>query len=110
MKVSAMVIIETSVFTRQVQQLLSDEEYQELQTALVNRPNTGSIIVGSGGLRKLRWTTKGKGKRGGSRVIYYWAVTQDQLLMLLIYSKREREDLTRGQLKTLREIVEEQYP
>jgi hypothetical protein len=105
-----MVIIETSVFTRQVQELLPDEEYRELQTALVNRPNAGAVIVGSGGLRKLRWATKGKGKRGGSRVIYYWAVTQEQLLMLFIYSKSEREDLTREQLKTLKKIVEEEYP
>jgi hypothetical protein len=110
MKVFAMVIIETSVFTRQVRALLSDEEYRELQTELVNRPAAGSIIVGSGGLRKLRWATRGKGKRGGSRVIYYWAVTQEQLLMLLIYSKSEREDLTRDQLKTLKKIVEEEYP
>jgi hypothetical protein len=71
------VVIETSVFTRQVRALLSDEEYRELQTELVNRPIDGSVIVGSGGLRKLRWTTKGKGKRGGSRAIYYWAVTQE---------------------------------
>lgn len=49
-----MVIIETSIFTRQVQALLADEEYRELQTALVNRPHLGSIIPGSGGLRKVR--------------------------------------------------------
>lgn len=78
-----------------MQELLSDEEYRELQTALVNRPNAGSVIVASGGLRKLRWATKGKGKRGGSRVIYYWAVSQERLLMLFIYSKSERGDLTR---------------
>jgi len=105
-----MVVIETSIFTRQVQELLSDEEYRELQTALVNRPNAGSIIVGSGGLRKLRWSTKGKGKRGGSRVIYYWAVMPEQLLMLLIYSKSERADLTHEQLKILKKMVEEEYP
>ena len=104
-----MVIIETSVFTRQVRQLLSDEEYRELQAALVNRPTAGSLIVSSGGLRKLRWATKGKGKRGGSRVIYYWAVMPEQILMLLIYSKSEREDLTRDQLKTLKKIVEEEF-
>jgi len=104
-----MVIIETSVFTRQAQELLSDQEYGELQIALVSRPDIGAIIVGSGGLRKLRWAARGKGKRGGSRVIYYWAVSQDQLLMLLIYSKGEREDLTRGQLKTLKKIVEEEF-
>jgi len=105
-----MVIIETSIFTRQVQELLSDEEYRELQIALVQRPNAGAVIAGSGGLRKLRWATKGKGKRGGSRVIYYWAVTQDQLLMLFIYRKSEQEDLTREQLKTLKKIIEEEYP
>jgi len=101
---------ETSVFTRQVQELLSDEEYRGLQTALANRPNADSVIVGSGGLRKLRWATKGKGKRGGSRVIYYWAVSQEHVLMLLINSKSEREDLTREQLKTLKKMVEEEYP
>jgi hypothetical protein len=105
-----MVIIETSMFTRHVQELLSDEEYRELQIALVQRPNAGAVMAGSGGLRKLRWATKGKGKRGGSRVIYYWAVTQDQLLMLFIYRKSEQEDLTREQLKTLKKIIEEEYP
>jgi hypothetical protein len=105
-----MVIIETSIFTRQVQKLLSEEQYRELQTALVNRPDAGSTIVGSGGLRKLRWAAKGKGKRGGSRTIYFWAVTRGQLLMLFIYSKSEREDLTRAQIKTLKKIVDEEYP
>lgn len=105
-----MIIIETSIFTRQVQTLLSDEEYRELQAVLIERPNLGNIIIGSGGLRKVRWTAKGRGKRGGSRVIYYWAVSHDQLLMLLIYSKSKREDLTRDQLKILRRIVEEEYP
>ena len=105
-----MVIIETSVFARQVQALLSDEEYRGLQTALANHPNAGSVIIGSGDLRKLRWAIKGKGKRGGSRVIYYWAVSQEQILMLLIYSKSEQEDLTRDQLKTLKRVVEEEYP
>ncbi len=105
-----MVIVETTVFTRQVRELLSDDEYRELQIALVQRPNAGAIIVGSGGLRKIRWTLKGKGKRGGSRVIYFWAVAQEQLLMLFIYGKSEREDLTREQVKILRRIVEEEYP
>ena len=69
-KVACMAIIETSIFTRQVQQLLSDDDYRGLQTALVNRPNSSSVIMGSGGLRKLRWAAKGKGKRGGSRLTY----------------------------------------
>jgi hypothetical protein len=104
-----MIIIETSIFTRQVQTLLSDEEYRELQRAMVNRPNAGAVMVGSG-LRKLRWTAQGKGKRGGSRVIYYWAVSHEQLLMLFIYPKNERDDLTREQLKSLKKLIEKEYP
>ncbi len=65
-----MVIVETSIFTRQVQELLTDEAYRQLQIMLVNRPDAGSIIAGSGGLRKVRWGKQCKGKRGGVRVIY----------------------------------------
>jgi hypothetical protein len=105
-----MVIVETSIFTRQVQELLSDEEYGKLQAALVSRPTLGSLIKSTRGLRKMRWAVPGKGKRGGVRVIYYWAVRQDQLLMLFMYPKTERDDLSRPQLKILREIVEQSYP
>ena len=105
-----MVIIETSVFTRRVTALLSDDEYRELQATLVERPKAGSVIPGSGGIRKLRWRASGRGKRGGARVIYYWATEQERILMLLIYAKNESEDLTRDQIKMLRYIVESEYP
>ncbi len=104
-----MVIIETSVFTRQVQKLLNDNAYRDLQIALAERPDMGVVIVGSGGLRKVRWAAQGRGKRGGVRVIYYWIVEQDRLLMLLMYPKSERDNLTREQVKMLRKIVEEEY-
>ena len=64
-----MVIVETSVFTRQVQALLSDEEYRQLQVMLIQHPDLGPVIPGSGGLRKMRWQAAGRGKRGGTRVI-----------------------------------------
>lgn len=105
-----MIIIETRVFTRQVVDLLTDEEYSALQTLLILNPTAGTIIVGSGGLRKIRWRASGRGKRGGSRVIYYWATQQDHLLMLLIYPKDEQSDLTQDQLKKLRAVVESEYP
>jgi hypothetical protein len=104
-----MIFIETSVFTRQVQELLTDEEYRELQKTLVNRPDAGALIVGSGGLRKIRWVRQGRGKRGGVRVIYYRAVSQEQILMLFLYPKGERDDLTPAQVKLLRQIVQEEY-
>jgi mRNA-degrading endonuclease RelE of RelBE toxin-antitoxin system len=103
------VIIETSIFTRQVNALLSDEEYRKLQAALVGRPTLGPLIRGTGGLRKVRWALPGKGKRGGVRVIYYWAAAEEQLLMLLVYPKAERDDLTPAQLRILRKLVEEEY-
>jgi mRNA-degrading endonuclease RelE of RelBE toxin-antitoxin system len=105
-----MIIVETSIFTRQVTELLPDDEYRRLQSVLVGRPDAGEIIPGSGGLRKIRWGMSGRGKRGGARIIYYWAVSQEQILMLFIYPKSERGDLSTGQMKVLREIVEEEYP
>ena len=104
-----MVIVETSIFSRQVQELLSDDEYRQLQLALVLHPDLGAVIPGSGGLRKARWAIQGRGKRGGVRVIYYWAVVHDKILMLFMYAKNEQDDLTPEQLKVLRRIVEEEY-
>ena len=104
-----MVIVETTVFTRQVQKLLSSEEYRQLQIELTNKPSIGAIIPKSGGLRKIRWGYRSKGKRGGVRVIYYWVVQQKRLLMLLIYPKNVRGDLSPAQLKLLRQIIKEEY-
>ena len=104
-----MIIIETSIFTRQVQTLLSDEEYCELQNFLVQHPKAGRLMIGSAGLRKLRWVKQGKGKRGGVRVIYYWTVELEQILMLFIYSKSEKDDLTPKQIKILKGIIKEEY-
>lgn len=105
-----MVILETHAFTAAILELLSDEEYRLLQQALVARPDAGRLIRGSGGLRKIRWAAKGRGKRGGVRVIYYWHVPGDRLLMLLAYAKSERDDLTPRQRVMLRKIIEAEYP
>lgn len=105
-----MVIVETSVFTKQMQKILTDEAYRQLQAELVNRPDWGAIIPGSGGLRKVRWGLEGQGKRGGIRVIYYWAVAQERLLLLLVYPKNVQDNLSSAQLRLLRQIVEETYP
>jgi mRNA-degrading endonuclease RelE of RelBE toxin-antitoxin system len=105
-----MLIIETSIFTRRVTELIPDDEYRELQAALVERPDAGSVIPGSGGLRKLRWSASGHGKRGGARIIYYWVTEQERILMLFIYAKNESADLTPDQIKKLKQIVEREYP
>ena len=104
-----MQFIETSIFTRQVTTLLTDDEYSQLQIALSTHPGMGAIIPHSGGLRKIRWSMSGKGKRGGVRAIYYWIVAEDQILMLFMYPKSEKDDLTLQELKVLREIVEKEF-
>jgi len=96
---------ENPVFTRLVNKLLSDDEYRELQEVLIYRPDLGDIIQGTGGLRKLRWSRRGRGKRGGVRVIYYWLMDDKQILMLYIYPKSQQEDLTPAQKKTLKSIA-----
>ncbi len=104
-----MVIIETPIFTRKIQTILSDEEYRLLQIHLINKPDSGKIIRGSGGLRKLRWSAGGHGKRSGIRVIYYWFVSQDTVLLLFAYSKSEQDELTPEQLKQLKRVIEGEY-
>lgn len=104
-----MKIVETTVFTRRVTRILSDEEYRLLQNLLVFNPEIGKVIPGSGGLRKIRWSGVGKGKRGGSRIIYYWLKNKELIIMLLIYTKNETEDLTKEQIKILKKIVESEF-
>ena len=99
--------IETPIFTEELQHLLKDEEYRALQLALLFRPEQGVLIPGSGGLRKIRWSQKGKGKRGGCRVIYYWDKKQETFYMLLAYAKSKQEDLTPTQMKVLTKLVKE---
>jgi mRNA-degrading endonuclease RelE of RelBE toxin-antitoxin system len=100
--------VETATFTKEIQTLLSDEEYCALQHALLLRPKQGPLIKGSGGLRKIRWTQKGRGKRGGIRVIYYWDEAEEIFYMLFCYAKTDQDDLTPSQLKILRQIVREE--
>jgi hypothetical protein len=99
-----MVFIETPIFTADVCALLSDEEYAALQRHLVAQPNAGAVIAGTGGLRKIRWAVAGKGKRGGTRVIYYHVVAQAQIRMILIYRKGIKDDLTPREKTVLRRI------
>jgi mRNA-degrading endonuclease RelE of RelBE toxin-antitoxin system len=104
-----MVFKETSVFTRLVTGMMSDDEYRALQDALQLNPRMGPVIRGTGGLRKARWGLPGRGKRGGGRVIYYWAVGDDTILMLFIYDKHRQGDLTAAQTRTLAQVAKEEY-
>lgn len=96
---------ETYRFTKRVVELLDDESYAKLQLYLAEFPDAGDLIKGGGGIRKLRYALPGRGKSGGARVIYFWAVDNDLILLLEIYAKNEQSDLDDDQLKTLRKEV-----
>jgi mRNA-degrading endonuclease RelE of RelBE toxin-antitoxin system len=98
--------VETPTFTKRILQLLDDESYAALQAHLVKHPEAGNVIRGGGGLRKIRWAAKGRGKRGGVRVIYYWWIGKERISMLFIYPKNEMDDLSATQLKLLRQALE----
>jgi len=101
--------IETPIFTRAIVKFLADEEYRPLQLALLLRPESGRLIPGGGGLRKMRWSVKGKGKRGGCRIIYYWDEPSETFYMLYSYRKSDQEDLTPAQLRILRRLVRDEF-
>ena len=101
-----MVFIETSYFTRQLEDLLPDTEFAKLQQFLADNPDSGDVIQGTGGLRKIRWAVPGRGKRGGVRVIYFHVSAEAQIRLLLIYAKGVKDDLTAAEKKTLRALNE----
>ncbi len=99
-----MIFIETTTFTKLIGSYLADEEYRGLQGFLFERPDAGKIVRGSGGVRKLRWAVAGRGKRGGIRVIYYWKRRDNEIWLLTVYGKSERETIPSH---ILRQIAEE---
>ncbi len=102
---------ETPMFTRAITALLTDLEYSQLQYELVANPNAGDVIPGTGGLRKVRWgeAGRGKGKRGGIRVIYYWYLYGSLVYMLLAYSKGQQDDLTPNEKRLLKQLITEEF-
>lgn len=98
---------ESPAFTKKVVGELTEDSYFDLQNHLLEYPEDGDLISGGRGLRKLRWRAKGRGKRGGFRVIYYLATKKGYIYLLAIYAKNEQTDLTKQQLKDLTELVKE---
>ncbi|MDH5287592.1 MAG: transcriptional regulator [Betaproteobacteria bacterium] len=99
--------VETRLFTRLVQQYLSDDEYVRLQEALIADPTAGDVIPGSGGVRKLRWGAAGRGKRGGLRVIHFLRTRQGQIWMLTLYPKNVAESIPAHVLREIREEIDD---
>jgi len=89
-----MLFIESAHFTKLLPDYKADDDYREMQVHLSRQPEAGDLIRASGGLRKLRWGTSGRGKRGGVRVIYYWRVDAERIYLMALYAKNEVEDLS----------------
>jgi mRNA-degrading endonuclease RelE of RelBE toxin-antitoxin system len=99
-----MLFIEATAFTKHVYDYLSEKEYHGLQIFLLQSPEAGKIVRGSGGVRKVRWAMAGKGKSGGVRVIYYFKRQDNEIWLLTIYSKNEIENIP---AHILRQIAKE---
>ena len=102
-----MLFIEAPKFTELVQSHLNDEEYAALQWLLLERPDAGAIVPGSGGVRKIRWGIRGKGKRGGIRVIYYWKTADDEIWLLTLYAKNVQENIPAHVLKQIAQEIDD---
>jgi len=100
------VFVESTIFEKYRNEYLNDEEFRLFQAELMSKPKQGDVIQGTGGLRKVRVASKGKGRRGGSRVIYYFLDKERRFYLLTIYGKNEMSDLTADQKKQLKGFME----
>ena len=102
-----MIFVELTPFIAFRQAHWTDDEFRDLQNHLLENPTAGDVIRGSSGLRKFRWSTPGRGKRGGARVIYYHYVSAQHIYLIYGYTKSEQEDLTKEQVKLLAQLMKD---
>lgn len=101
-----MEFIEATTFTKYVYDYLTEDEYLGLQSHLLQYPEAGKVVPGSGGVRKVRWGMSGRGKSGGVRVIYYFKKQDDEIWLLTIYSKNEVENIPAHVLRQIAKEIE----
>jgi len=99
-------VIETPTFEEDARKIWSDDERNAFFAWLAADPEVGDVIPGSGGCRKVRWSTAGTGKRGGVRVIYFTRLANGEIWLLVIYKKAARENMPAHILKSIREVLE----
>jgi len=100
------IFVESTIFEKLRSDYLSEDEFLDLQLLLLANPKSGSVIKNTGGLRKIRFKSKGRGKRGGTRIIYYFLDSKNRFYLLTLYAKNEIEDLTSDEKKKLKQIME----
>ena len=102
-----MIFVELPPFIAFAAEWWSDDDVRRLQNTLMAKPDAGDIIRGGSGIRKLRWSAQGRGKRGGARVIYYWYMPGDRIYLIYAYVKSRQDDLTPAQVKTLAALMKD---
>lgn len=102
-----MIFVELPPFIAFAAEWWSDESVRRLQNVLMANPDAGDVIRGGSGIRKLRWSARGRGKHGGARVIYYWHLPGDCIYLIYAYAESEREALTPAQVKTLASLMKD---
>ncbi len=96
-----MIFSESFAFSKRVFEILTEEGLIDLEATLIRDPEAGDVIPGARGLRKIRVASGGKGKRGGSRVIYYWFVTPEKIQLCRIYEKSSQANLSQAEIKQI---------
>lgn len=99
-------LILTSRYRRDVQRLLEEDERLAMEESIASAPAVHPVIPGTGGVRKARWGRRGRGKRGGVRVIYYCVANRQAVLMIRVYAKSEQEDLSHAEKQAIHQAVE----
>jgi len=97
-------VIETRTFSDRAAKAWTPKQYENFILYIANNPKAGEVVTGSGGVRKIRWSKTGAGKRGGVRVIYFNS-SQDETWLLTMYVKNERENIPAQELKKIREAI-----
>jgi hypothetical protein len=104
-----LVFVETRAFSARATRLMTEDDYRRLQLLLAGRPDAGKVIVGTGGIRKVRVGRGEHGRRESLRVLYYWHPPTARILFLFVFAKTEQSDLTPAQRDALRRVVETEY-
>ena len=102
-------VLRLDVFSKRAKKLLTEAEIEAIASHLSQHPETGKVIPGTNGLRKLRWSLGNQGKRGGSRVIYYYHHPESLILLLTAYAKSKQANLDAADKKALRTAIEKYF-
>ena len=102
-------VIETPVYSGKVKRILTDDEREAFAVFIAQNPKAGSVVRGSGGVRKVRWAREGSGKSGGARVVYYNRLDSGEIWLLTLYAKSDRSTIPAHELRMIKEVIDRDW-